>query len=79
MIHFHKIRFKNILSYGDVFTEIVLDQSKSTILTGKNGSGKCLDHFTQISIKINNDEILKKYKDFNDDKRKSTIGDIVEF
>lgn len=40
MIKFEKIRAKNFLSYGNQFTEIDLEAAKTTIITGKNGSGK---------------------------------------
>jgi len=37
---FKKIRFKNLLSYGNLFTEIVLNAHKTTLIVGKNGHGK---------------------------------------
>ena len=40
MITFRKIRWKNLLSTGNVFTEIALDKNKSTLIIGNNGSGK---------------------------------------
>lgn len=40
MIFFKTVRWKNIFSYGDHFTEIQLDRSPSTLITGENGSGK---------------------------------------
>lgn len=40
MIKFKKLRWKNFLSTGDQFTEIQLDRSPSTIITGENGAGK---------------------------------------
>ena len=40
MINFRKIRFKNFLSFGDQFTEIQLDRSPTTLITGENGAGK---------------------------------------
>ena len=40
MITFNKIRYKNFLSTGDVFTEIFLDASPNTLIIGENGSGK---------------------------------------
>lgn len=40
MITFHKIRFKNFLSYGNSFQEITLDSHSSTLIIGKNGTGK---------------------------------------
>tara|TARA_B110000259_G_scaffold171501_1_gene203027 strand:+ start:311 stop:2023 length:1713 start_codon:yes stop_codon:yes gene_type:complete len=39
-IHFKKIRYKNVLSSGNVFTEILFDKSKTTLISGTNGSGK---------------------------------------
>ena len=39
-IHFKKIRYKNVLSSGNVFTEILFDKSKTTLISGSNGSGK---------------------------------------
>lgn len=40
MIIFKKLRYKNILSAGNVFTEIDLNRSKTTLISGKNGGGK---------------------------------------
>lgn len=40
MITFNKIRWKNFLSTGNSFTEIQLDQKKSTLIVGQNGAGK---------------------------------------
>ena len=39
-IKFHYVKFKNLLSYGNAETTVVLDQHKHTIFTAKNGSGK---------------------------------------
>ena len=39
-IHFKKIRYKNVLSSGNAWTEILLDKSKTTLISGSNGSGK---------------------------------------
>jgi DNA repair exonuclease SbcCD ATPase subunit len=40
LIIFKTIRWKNILSTGNVFTEIKLDRSPSTLIVGQNGAGK---------------------------------------
>lgn len=40
MIHFKTVRFKNILSTGNSWTEIHLDSNKSTLIVGENGAGK---------------------------------------
>ena len=39
-ISFHKVRWKNILSTGNAFTEIQLDRSPNTLIIGSNGAGK---------------------------------------
>lgn len=40
MIHFKQIRWKNVLSTGNAFTEVQLDRVKSTLIIGDNGAGK---------------------------------------
>jgi len=40
MINFKTIRYKNFLSSGNVFTEIDLDNDKTTLVVGHNGAGK---------------------------------------
>ena len=40
MIIFEKLRYKNFLSTGSQFTEILLNRSQSTLVVGENGSGK---------------------------------------
>lgn len=39
-IIFRRIRWKNLLSTGDIFTEIDLNKSKTTLISGTNGAGK---------------------------------------
>jgi DNA repair exonuclease SbcCD ATPase subunit len=40
MILFKAIRWQNMLSTGNQFTEVKLDRSKSTLIVGENGAGK---------------------------------------
>ena len=40
MINFKTIRWKNLLSTGNAFTEIKLNRSPSTLIVGENGGGK---------------------------------------
>ena len=40
MINFTKIRWQNFLSYGNHWTEVNLNQNKSSLIVGENGSGK---------------------------------------
>ena len=37
MILFERIRFKNIMSFGDMWTEMDLNRHSSTIIVGENG------------------------------------------
>lgn len=39
-LHFYKVRWKNLLSSGDIWTEVQLDKNKSTLIVGENGAGK---------------------------------------
>lgn len=65
IIHFKKVRWKNILSYGETFTEIILDRSPSTLITGENGAGKstvleaiCFSLFGKPFRKVNKDQLI---------------------
>jgi len=40
MIIFEKIRWKNFLSTGNVFTELQLNKNDTTLISGENGAGK---------------------------------------
>tara|TARA_B100000900_G_scaffold232300_1_gene197289 strand:+ start:1557 stop:3272 length:1716 start_codon:yes stop_codon:yes gene_type:complete len=40
MIHFKKVKWKNLLSSGNKFTTIELDRSATTLIIGENGAGK---------------------------------------
>ena len=40
MIYFKTIRWKNFLSTGNSFTEIVLNKTNTTLVVGENGAGK---------------------------------------
>jgi DNA repair exonuclease SbcCD ATPase subunit len=40
MIIFRNVRWKNLLSTGNFFTEIKLDSNTNTLIVGENGSGK---------------------------------------
>jgi DNA repair exonuclease SbcCD ATPase subunit len=39
-IQFKQVRYKNILSTGNVFTKLELDRNTSTLISGTNGAGK---------------------------------------
>lgn len=40
MIIFESIKWRNFLSYGDFWTEVPLNENKSTLVVGDNGAGK---------------------------------------
>lgn len=40
MIEFQKVRYKNLLSSGNKFTEITLNDHQTTLILGENGAGK---------------------------------------
>lgn len=39
-LYFHTVRWRNILSTGNQFTELYLDKNKTTLIVGENGAGK---------------------------------------
>ena len=65
MIKFEKVRWKNILSTGNTFTEILLNKSPNTLIIGNNGAGKstildalCFGLFGKPFRKINKPNLL---------------------
>lgn len=65
MIYFQTIRWKNILSTGNTFTEVKLDKSPNTLIIGHNGAGKstildalCFVLFGKPFRKINKPNLL---------------------
>jgi DNA repair exonuclease SbcCD ATPase subunit len=65
MIIFEKLRFKNLLSTGNFFTEIQLNRSPNTLIVGQNGSGKstfldalCFGLFGKPFRKINKPQLI---------------------
>ena len=65
MILFQKARWKNLLSTGDVWTEIDFVRSKSTLIVGDNGAGKstildavCFGLFGKPFRKINKPQLV---------------------
>lgn len=65
MIVFEKVRWKNILSTGNSFTEIQLNKSPNTLIIGQNGAGKstildalCFGLFGKPFRKINKPNLL---------------------
>ena len=65
MINFSVLRYKNILSTGNTFTEIKLNSSNNTLIVGNNGAGKstmldalCFALFGKPFRKINKPNLL---------------------
>ena len=64
-LHFSVVRYKNLLSTGNVWTEIQLDRNKSTLIVGENGAGKstildaiCFALYGKPFRKINKPQLL---------------------
>lgn len=51
MIVFEKIRWKNLLSTGNAFTEIELNKYPNALIIGENGAGKCFCINTPIKVR----------------------------
>ena len=65
MITFESIKWKNFLSTGDLWTEIQLNESNSTLIVGTNGAGKstlldalCFALFNKPFRKINRSQLI---------------------
>ena len=51
MITFKNIRWKNLLSTGNQFTEISLNSHTTNIIIGTNGAGKCVCINTKVILR----------------------------
>lgn len=65
MIFFHNVRWQNLLSTGNVWTEIQLDRTSTTLIIGENGAGKstildalCFGLFGKPFRKINKPQLV---------------------
>ena len=65
MILFKTVRWKNFLSTGNAWTEVLLDKSPNTLIVGENGSGKstvldalCFVLFNRPFRKINRPQLV---------------------
>lgn len=67
MLLFEKIRWRNLLSTGNTFTEIDLNRSNTTLIVGTNGAGKCV-HINTV-VKIRNRKTGEIFE--------TTVGDMI--
>lgn len=65
MIYFKSIKWKNLLSTGNTFTEIVFDKHKTTLIVGENGAGKstildalCFGLYGKPFRKVNKNQLI---------------------
>lgn len=73
MIIFKTIKFKNFGSFGNNFTQIILDKNKTTLICGNNGSGKSFAFLDSITYalfgkpfrKINISQLVNSINDKN--------------
>lgn len=72
MIIFQKIKYKNLLSTGNSFTELDLSKNPTTLIIGQNGSGKStfLDALSYVLFgkpfrKINKPQLVNSINDKN--------------
>ena len=70
MLTINKVRFKNFMSYGGAWSEVDFDKDQLTVVASKNGSGKCLDKFSQITVRFANEQQQKVFNDFMKNKKR---------
>ena len=77
MILFHKIKWKNLLSTGNQFTEVNLNKDQTTLIIGTNGAGKstvldalCFSLYGKAFRKINKAQLI------NSTNEKGTVVEI---
>jgi DNA repair exonuclease SbcCD ATPase subunit len=70
LLYFKNIRWKNLLSTGNQFTEIQLDKISTTLIVGENGSGKstildalCFGLFSKPFRRINRPQLINSIND----------------
>lgn len=84
-VKFESLKFRNILSYGNDDNEVNFETGM-TLISAKNGNGKCLRKNTKIEIKFLSSGMFDVWTDDNlffeiitEDRIKTTIGDVVDF
>lgn len=72
MLKFHTIKYRNLLSTGNQWTEIQLDKYTDTLIIGKNGAGKstlldalCFALFGKAFRKINKPNLVNSINENN--------------
>lgn len=63
MVVFETLTYKNFESVGNHPITIQLNRNQTTLISGKNGSGKCVDKDTKIRVSFKDPEIKKLFEE----------------
>ena len=65
MLTIKNIRFKNFMSYGAAWTEVDLIRDQLSVISGRNGGGKCLTGDTHLRVIMDEETYYKFIKFVN--------------
>lgn len=83
IMYLKSLGLQNFLSYGNNKTVYTFDRHQMTLVTAKNGNGKCVEKSTKINVDFMADETKSKFMEFfhadYNESMEVSIGQITDF